>query len=114
MNHVHLQDHVLIHEIRQGRLIGNNPPYLGRRQEHILRLFRRKKRLYGLLPRQIQFLVRAQHQIRISLPLQFPHNGRSHHPAVPGHIDFTVLFHFSPPSENEGKVCVPSSYRAAP
>ncbi len=90
---VHLQDHIVVHKVGQGILVCHNPPYLGRRQEYIFRLLFLEESLDIRLPAKVEFLVRPGNDVRIALPLQFPHDGGTYHAAVPGDVDFAVLVH---------------------
>ena len=49
VNHVHLQYHVVIHEISQCRLVGNDTTHFGSSQKDIFRFFFRKK-LFNSFP----------------------------------------------------------------
>ena len=93
MDHVHLQDHVIVHEIRQGILVGNDSANLGSGQKHIFRLFLPEECLHRILAAKIQLLVGAGDDIGIALPLQFPDNGGADHAPVARHIDFRVFLH---------------------
>lgn len=92
--HVHFQYHVLVHEVRQRLLVGHDASHFRCGQEHIFRPFLCEELLHLVLSCQVQFLVRTCHDVRISLPLQFPYDGRSHHSPVSGHIYFRCLFHY--------------------
>src|SRR5699024_8462486 len=95
MDHVHLQRHVVVHEIRQCFLIGYDAAHLGRSQKDVFRLFSGKEGFHRLLTAEIQFPVGAGDQVGVPLALQFPHNGAAHHAAVPGYIDLRVFLHHS-------------------
>ena len=75
MDHVHLQDHVLVHEVSQGALVRFDAPDFRGGQKDIFRLFFGEETFDGLLMGQIEFLVRAGDDIGISLTLQFAHDG---------------------------------------
>ncbi len=52
-----------------------------------------KETLHLILTAEVKFLVGACYYIRIPLSLQFPDYGRTDHAAMPGNIDFGILFH---------------------
>ena len=93
VDHVHFQNHVVVHKIRQGILVGHNAAHLGGSQEYILRLFRFEKGFHLILPGQVQFLMSTGDDVAVALPLQFPDNGGAHHAPVARHIDFRVFLH---------------------
>ena len=93
VNHIHLQDHIVIHKVSQSTLIGNDAPYFGSGQKHILRLLGSKKGLDLILTGQVQFSMGTCNQIRIALALQFAYDGRSDHSPVTGHIDLRLFLH---------------------
>ena len=93
MDYIHLQNHVLVHEIRQRALVRDDAANFSRCKEHILRLLCLKERLHIGLARQIQFLMCPQHQILIPLPPQLPHNGRSHHPTMACDVYSAIFIH---------------------
>ena len=105
MNHVHLKDHVVIHEISQGILICDNTSDLGGSEKHIFRLFSSKEGLYISLPGKVKFLMCPVYYVGIALPLQFPHYRAPHHSTVAGNVNLTVLLHI---------VYALSSYRVVP
>ena len=90
---IHLQRHVVVHEVGQGLLVGDDAAHLGRCQKDILRLFGGKESLHILLAAEVQFLVGTGDDIGIALALQFPHDGAAHHAAMPGYIDLCVFLH---------------------
>ena len=93
MYHIHFQDHIVVHEIRQRTLVGDDAANLGGGQEHIFRLLRLEKRLHIRLPAKVQLLVRPHDDIVIPLPPKLADDGRTHHSPVPGHIDLAILLH---------------------
>ena len=93
MNDVHLQRHVVIHEIRQRLLICNDASHLCSRQKYIIRLFLFKKILYLLLSAQIQLLMRPRDDIMISGFFECADDSGAHHAAMSCHIDFCFFFH---------------------
>ena len=110
MDNIHLQNHVVVHEVRQRALVGDYTANLGGGQEHILWLLRLEKRLHIRLPAKVQFLVRSHYDIGITLPPKLADNGRTHHSPVPGHIDLAILLHH--PTCCADKVCELSSCHA--
>ena len=93
MDHIHLQDHIFIHEIRQCFAVRNDASYLRCCQEYIIRLFLCEKFLYRILSAQIQFLMGAGDDVRISVSLQCSADGTSHHSSVSCYVYFCVFFH---------------------
>ena len=93
MDGIHLQRHVVIHEIGKCFLIGHDAADLGSSKEHILRLLLCEELFHSILTGQVQFLVGASDDIGIALALQFPHDGAAHHAAMPGYIDLCVFLH---------------------
>ena len=93
VNDVHLQNHVVVHEIRQRALVGHDAAHLRCSEEHILRLFLPKERFHSVLPGQIQFFMGSGDDIRIALTLQLTDDGRAHHAAMACYIDFCVFLH---------------------
>ena len=69
MDDVHLEDHVVVHEIGQGRLVGNNAAYLGSSEEHVLGLLLGEEGLNGILAGEVELRMRSQHQVVITLTL---------------------------------------------
>ena len=94
---VHLQDHVVVHEVREGALVGHDAPHLRRRQEHVFRLLGGEEGLHVRLAGEVQLLVRPGDDIRIALALKLPDDGGTHHSAVARHIDFRVFLHHNVP-----------------
>ena len=95
MDDIHFQYHVLVHEVRQCRLVGDDTAHLCCGEEYIFGLFFGKEAFHGFLTSQVQLFMCACDDIRISLPLQFTDNGRTDHAPVTGHIYFSVLFHYN-------------------
>ena len=75
MDNIHFKNHVLIHEISQCVLIGNDSAYLCSRKEYILRLFSRKEFLHLILSAKIKLLVRTCDYVGISLTYKLTVNG---------------------------------------
>ena len=56
MYDVHLKDHVVVHEVSQSRLVGNNATYFSRSEKDVFRLLLGKELLHGFLTGQVKFL----------------------------------------------------------
>ena len=93
MDHIHLQDHVFIHEIRQSFAVRHDAAYFCCCQKYIIRLFLCEKFLYRILSAQIQFLMGAGDNVLISVSLQCSTDGTSYHASVSRYIYFSVFFH---------------------
>ena len=94
MNDIHFENHVVVHEVRQGTLVGHDATHLGSCQEDIFRSFCLKESLHLVLAGEVQFLVGTGNDVRVALALEFTHDGASHHAPVAGYVDFAVLFHY--------------------
>ena len=57
MDHIHFQDHVVIHKICQCILVRHDSANLGSCQKNVLWLFLGKKFFYLLLPAKIKFFM---------------------------------------------------------
>ena len=90
---IHLQRHVVIHEIGKCFLIGHDAADLGSSKEHILRLLLCEELFHSILTGQVQFLVGASDDIGIALTLQFTNDCRAHHAAMTCDINLSILFH---------------------
>ena len=88
MNNIHLQYHVLIHEVGQCILIGYNASYFGSCQKDVFGTFFSKEFFYLVLSAKVQFFVSTSNEVGISLALQFTDNGTSYHTSMAGNIDF--------------------------
>ena len=93
MDDVHFQNHIVVHKVRQGVLVGYDAAYLCRCQKHILRLLRSEESFHSVLPGQVQLLMSPGDNVVVALPVQLPHNGGAHHAPVTGYIDFCVFIH---------------------
>ncbi len=82
MDDVHLEDHVVVHEVGQGALVGDDAAYLGSSEEHVFGTLLSKERLHLVLTGEVQFRVGTGDDIVVSLSLEFAHNGASHHTTV--------------------------------
>ena len=88
---VHLQRHVVIHEVGQCFLIGHDAADLGSSKEHILRLFLCEELFHSILTGQVQFFVGAGDDIGIALTLQLTNDCRAHHAAMTCDINLSIL-----------------------
>ena len=95
MDDIHLQHHVLIHEISQSLCICLDSAHFGSSQEYILWFLLPEKVFYLLLTAEVQFLMRPRDDVVISLAFQLPDNGGSHHTTMPGYINLCFFFHHS-------------------
>ena len=94
MDDVHLQNHVVVHEVGQRALVGHDAAHLGGCQEHVLRTLLCEEGLHLVLTGEVQLPVRAGDDIGVALPLQFADNGTSHHAPVSGYVNLTCFFHY--------------------
>ena len=69
VNHIHLEDHVFIHEIRKCLAVCDNTANFCGCEKYIIRFLCRKELFYSILPCQIKLLMRAGNNVVISLPL---------------------------------------------
>ena len=95
MDDIHFEDHVLVHEIRQSTLIGDNAPDLCCREEDVFGLLLREEGLHIHLTGEVEFLVGSSDDVMVSLPLQLAHNSRANHAAMPRDVYFTILLHIN-------------------
>ena len=86
MDDVHLHNHVVVHEVGKGTLVGHDAAHLGGGHEDIFGTLCGKETLYSLLSAQVELPVCTQHKVVVSAPLEFSHNGRTHHAAVSGYV----------------------------
>ena len=95
MNHVHLEDHVVVHEIRKRVLVGYDSAYLRGCQKYVFGFFLREKRFYVILSAKIKLLVCACDDVGVALSLKLTHDRRANHSPVTCYIYFCVFFHHS-------------------
>ena len=93
VNHVHLQNHVFIHKVGQCRLVSHYAAHFGSGEKHIFGLFLGEEALHVILASEVELAMRAGYNVVIALAMQFAHNGRSHHAAMPCNVDFRIFFH---------------------
>ena len=75
MDDVHLEDHVLVHEVGQSTLVGDDATDLGCCEEDIFGFLLGKELLDGLLTGEIELFVGTSDNIGIALSLKFADNG---------------------------------------
>ena len=95
MDHVHLEDHVIVHEIGECALVGNNAAHLGCCKEDVLGLLCCEEGFYLILTGEVELFVGAGDDVGVALALELAHDGGTYHAAVSGYIDLTVFFHIS-------------------
>ena len=83
---VHLQNHVVIHEIGKGGLVSDDAAYLGSSEEHVLGALLGEEGLNGILAGEVKFLVGAGDNIGIALALELANYRATHHAPVACHI----------------------------
>ena len=86
MNDVHLQNHVVIHEIGKGGLVSDNAAYLSSSEEHVLGLLLGEEGLNGLLAGEVKLLVGTGDDIGVALALELANDGGAHHATVTGNV----------------------------
>ena len=93
MDDVHLEGHVLVHEVGQLGAVGGDATHLGGGEEDVLGLLLREEGFYVCLARKVEFCMGFQHQIIVAFALQFPYNGTTYHAPVPRHVNFAIFLH---------------------
>ena len=93
MNDIHLERHVVVHEVCKRFLIRNNAADLRCREENILRLFLCKERLYSFLSCKVKFLVGSRDDVGITLSFELTHDRGAHHAAVACNVNLRVFGH---------------------
>ena len=93
MDDVHLQYHVVVHEVCQRTLVGHNATDLCCSEEHVFRFLLRKERLDGFLTGEVKLLMRARNNIGIALALQFAHNGATYHTTMASYVYLRIKLH---------------------
>ena len=72
---VHLEDHIVVHEIGQRTLVGHDAAYLGGSQEDVLGTLLGEKGLDLVLTAEIQLAVGTGDDVGIALTLQLAYDG---------------------------------------
>ena len=93
MYDVHLQHHVLIHEVGQCCLVGNDTSYLGGGEEYIFGALLLEELLHLLLATEVKLGGSACDDIGIALALKFAYDSRTHHATVSSDINLAVSLH---------------------
>ena len=93
MYDIHLKDHVVVHEISQSTLVGDDATYLGSSKEDVLWLLFGEECIDGILTCEVEFGVCARDYVLVALSMQLTHNGRTHHASMAGNIYLTILMH---------------------
>ena len=87
MDDVHLEDHVVVHEVGQRALVGHDAAHLGSRQEDVLGLLLCEEGLDLILTGEVEFRVGTRDNIMVALALEFSYYCRAHHATVTGNIN---------------------------
>ena len=90
---VHLHDHVVVHEVGESRLVGDDAADLGGGEENVVWFLSGEERLYGFLAAEVKLGMGASDEVGVTLALQFAHDSRAHHPAVSCDVYFRFFFH---------------------
>ena len=69
MDDVHLQYHVVVHEVGKGALVGDDAAYLGSGKEDVFGLFGFEEGFDLLLTGEVELLVGSCYYIGVALPL---------------------------------------------
>ena len=93
MNHIVLNHKILVNKVSPVAAVCHNPSDMGCCQEHIFRLLCGKEIMNGLLIGQIQFRMRTQDEIRVTLCLQILQNSRTDQSPMACYKYFTILIH---------------------
>ena len=70
MDDVHLENHIVVHEVREGILVGDDASNFRCRQKNVFGFLFGKELLHGILPRQVQFLMGSCDDIVVALVLK--------------------------------------------
>ena len=57
MNDIHFKNHIIVHEIGKGSLVGNNASYFGCSKKNIFRFLLLKESLYLDLTSEVKFFM---------------------------------------------------------
>ena len=94
IDNIHLEHHILIHEISRGFIVGYDTANLSSGKKYIFRFFGGEKILNITLLCEVELGMRTCHEVVIALPLQLPHYGAAYHSLMASNIDFRVFVHF--------------------
>ena len=89
--HIALHLHVLHNEVGPVERIGHDSAHKRSRKHHSVRTFLIEELLDGILVREVEFLMRAPHEISISALLEVVPNRRAHQSAMAGNVNFAIL-----------------------
>jgi len=93
VEHVILDEQVLVDELRRIGVVGQNAADPGRGQEDVIGLFLGKECRDRLLIQQIKFRVGPGEQVGVSISAQSTEQCRAHQAAMAGYVDFVVSPH---------------------
>lgn len=93
MDDIGLDHQIFVDELRRIGVVGKDAPDLGGCEKYVIRFFLSEKFVDRLLAGQVQFTVRSDDNVFISLAPQRFAQGRAHKAAVPGYIHFALLIH---------------------
>ena len=93
MDDVHPEHHVLVHEVRRGRVVRHDAADLRCSEEHVLRPLLREEGLHVGLAGKIQLRVRPCYYVVVALPPQLANDRRADHAAVTRDVYFGILLH---------------------
>ena len=95
MDYVHLEHHVVVHEIGQCRLVCLDASYLGGGQEDIFRALAGEEIVDRCLIDKVKLPVGPGYYVGVALAFKFPHYGGTDHASMAGDIYFSVFLHHS-------------------
>ena len=90
-NHVLLYLQVLVDEVGAVLQVGHDAAHMGRGQYHRIGLFLIEETPDGHRVHQVQFLVRAPHEVGISPTLQVIPNSGTHKAVVSRYVNLTIF-----------------------
>ena len=94
MDDVHLEDHVVVHEVGESRLVSDDAANFGGSEEDVLGLLTSEERLYGVLATEVELRMGAGDDVGVALAGELTHDGGAYHATVACDVYFGVLFHF--------------------
>ncbi len=90
---VHLEHHVVIHEVGEGRLVGLDASDLGGGEEDVFGTLGGEEAVDGPLVSQVKLAVGAGDDVGVALAPELADYGRPYHAAVAGYVYLGCLFH---------------------
>ena len=90
---VHLEDHIVVHEVRESRLVSHDAADLSGSEEDVLGFLAGEELLHGLLSTEIQLRMGAGDDIGVALALELTHDGGAYHAAMSCYVYFGVFIH---------------------